>query len=75
MDMGVHYRLPGCLAVVEADVEPIGLELGAERGTHLGHEPPHRRLFLVGQLEQAGNVLLWDDERVALGQGESVKER
>ena len=41
----------------------------------MGDELPNRRLFLVGQLKQTGNVSLRDDEGVALSDGESVEER
>ena len=33
---------------------------------------PHRCLFFFGQIEQAGDVPLGDDERVAFGDGKSV---
>ena len=36
---------------------------------------PDRRLLLVGQVEQAGDVPLGDDEGVAFRDGESVGER
>ena len=75
MNMGVHYRLSRCRAVVKADVEPIWPKFGNERDMYLSHEVPNRRLFLFGQLEQTGNVPLRDDERVALGHGESVEQR
>src|SRR5262249_11940321 len=67
VDVGVQHRLPRGRAVVEADVEPVGLKLGQEQGTHPGHQLPNRRLLFLGQVEQAGDVSLREDQRVALG--------
>lgn len=61
----MHHRLSCRRAVVDADVETIGCSLGHQLATDQRYELPKGFLLLFGQLEQAGDVPLGNDERVA----------
>ena len=41
---------------------------------NLGHKPPDRRLFPLGEVEEADNVPPGDDQRMALREGAPVGE-
>jgi hypothetical protein len=74
VNMGVHHRLPCCCAVVDTDVESIGLSVGHHPLTDDGYQLPNSRLFLLGQVEQAGDMAVGNNERVALADWKSVRE-
>src|SRR5262249_9115521 len=72
VNMSVHHGLPGCRAVVHADVESIGFQLAHQLATGQRHESPKRRLLFFRKIEKTGDVPLRNDERVALGDREGV---
>src|SRR5262249_11691340 len=75
MNVGVQHRLPRRRAVIEADVEPVGPELGRQLAADQGHQPPDRCLLFLGKIEQASDVPLGDDERMPFGDGIAVAKR
>ena len=69
MDVGVRYGLPGRLAIIEPDVEAVWVESRGQGRPDLCDQLPYGHLHVDIEIEQAGDVLSGDDQRVALGQG------
>ena len=72
--MSVHYGLACCLAIVHAYIESIGVKLFRETGSDNGNQFPERLLYLCGEIEEARDVLPWDDQCMPGRNGESVTE-
>jgi len=47
MNMGMHDRLTGRRSVVQADIEPIGLQLNREIGSDKRYQLPYGLLRLL----------------------------
>jgi hypothetical protein len=73
VDVRVHYGLAGRRAIVSADIESIRLQLGHQLVPNQDHQRPKCGLFFFRQIEQAGDALLGNDERVAFGNRKCVE--
>ena len=69
MDVEVHHRLAGGCSHVDADVVAVGTELFVEEGFRLPDEGEEGGLFVVGRVEEGGDVPEGDEEEVAGADG------
>lgn len=69
VDMRVFHGLTGGSAVVESDIEAVGVEPGLKLIPHSGHQAPDIRLDFGAGGEQRPRVGFGDHERVALAYG------
>jgi len=70
----MYNRLACCYAIVQPHVESIGMKLFRETGSNNGNQSPERLLYLSGEIEEARDVLPWDDQCMAGRNGVPVTE-
>jgi hypothetical protein len=75
VDMGVLNGLAGRFAVVDAESERSNSKFANKRFSDIGQEGPDRGLILTIQVENALHMSTWDDQRMAVRDGESISDR